>query len=233
MRPSSGEALSASEPSGWMVRSIDSASGRRLVGQRGRKLGETEEFADQPRRGRLQQGLPGGDVVGQSRDGLQFVGFQRRAGNLRLGGVLRGVEESADGDGGLLFQQQAQLAGELMLAGDPLFVGGGLEVENRLPANRRGGKAGDQRQQRLPLEGGKVGVLDRRRDGIEQGHGSILPAGHGGSIRMPKRDRPYEAEVDAVAAAAGQAAQAPAQAGSALAEADGVDSEAGALLLPG
>jgi hypothetical protein len=30
MRPSSGEALSASEPSGWMVRSMDSASGRRL-----------------------------------------------------------------------------------------------------------------------------------------------------------------------------------------------------------
>jgi hypothetical protein len=34
-------------------------------------------------------------------------------------------------------------------------------------ADGRRGKTGDQGQQRLPLEGGKIGVFDRRRDGIE------------------------------------------------------------------
>ena len=46
----------------------------------------------------------------------------------------------------------------------------GLQIENRVAANGRGGKAGNQSQQRLPLEGGKVGVFDRRRNGIEQRH---------------------------------------------------------------
>jgi hypothetical protein len=169
MRPSSGEALSASEPSGWMVRSMDSASGRRLVVS-ATKAEKARQLADQARRGRLQQRLPGGHVVGQAGDGLQFVGFERRAGNLRLGGVLRGIEEAADGNGNLLFEQQAKLAGELVLAGDPGFVGRGLEVENRVAADGRGGKAGDQSQQRLPLESGKVGVFNRRRNGIEQRH---------------------------------------------------------------
>ena len=187
MRPSSGEALSASEPSGWMVRSMDSASGRRLVVSADGKLGEAEEFADQARRGRLQQRLPGGDVVGQAGDGLQLAGFERRAGNLRLGGVLGGIEEAADGDGGLLLKKQAQLFGELVLAGDPGFVGGGLEVENRLTTDRRGGKTGDQRQKRLPFESGKVGELHRRRNGIEQGHGTILAGRAASYCGFPRR----------------------------------------------
>ena len=67
--------------------------------------------------------------------------------------------------------KQPHLAGELMLAGDPLFVGRGSQIENRVAAHGRSGKAGHQRQQRLPLESGKVGVHHRRRNGIEQGHG--------------------------------------------------------------
>ncbi len=58
----------------------------------------------------------------------------------------------------LLFEEQAQFAGELMLEGDPGFVGGGFEIENRLTANRGRGKARDESQQRLPFESGKVGV---------------------------------------------------------------------------
>ena len=57
-----------------------------------------------------------------------------------------------------------------MLEGDPGFIGRGLEIEDGLSAYGRGGKSGYQRQQRLPLEGGKVGVLYRRRNWIEQGH---------------------------------------------------------------
>ena len=95
---------------------------------------------------------------------MQLACFEGRAGNLRFGGVLRGVEEAADGDGDLLFKQQAKLAGELVLAGDPFFVGGGLEIENRVAADGRSGKAGDESQQRLPLESGKVGV--RTGDGM-------------------------------------------------------------------
>ncbi len=135
-----------------------------------RQARKPHQLAHQPRRGRLQQRLPGGHVVGQPRHGLQFVRLQRCAGNLRLGGVLRGVEESAYRNGSLLSQQQTQLFGELMLASNPDFVGRGLQVENRLPAHRRSGKAGHQRQQRLPLQSGKVGVQHRRRNGIKKGH---------------------------------------------------------------
>ena len=158
-----------------MVRSMVSASGRRLCSQSAAESSrEARQLADQPRRRRLQQRLPRGHVVGQPRHGLQFGGFERRAGNLRLGGQLRGIEQAAEGDGNLLFQQQAHLAGELMLARDPRFIGRGPRGENRLAAHGRGGKAGHERQQRLPLESGQIGVLDRRRNGIEQRHGLCL-----------------------------------------------------------
>ncbi len=84
---------------------------------------------------------------------------------------MRGVEEAAEGDGNLLGKQQAEFTGELVLVGDPGFVSRRLEIENCVAAHRRRGKAGDEGKQRLPLEGGKVGVFDWRRDGIEQGHG--------------------------------------------------------------
>ena len=122
----------------------------------------------------MQQRLPGGDVVGEAGDGLQLIGFKGRAGNLRLGGQLRGVKEAAEGDGDLLGQDEAEFSGELVLEGDPGFVCGGLEREDRVAADRRRGKAGDQSQQRLPLESGKVSVFDRRRDGIEQRHTQTL-----------------------------------------------------------
>ena len=67
-------------------------------------------------------------------------------------------------------KHQPEFAGELMLAGDPGFIGGGFEIEDRVAAHGRGGKTGDEGQQRLPLQGGKVGVFHRRRNGIEQGH---------------------------------------------------------------
>jgi len=98
---------------------------------------------------------------------LQLIGFQGGAGNLSFGGQLRRVEETADGDGSLLGKQQPEFAGELMLAGDPGFVGGGLQVQDCLAADRRGGKASHQGQQRLPLKSGKIGVFHGRRDGIK------------------------------------------------------------------
>ena len=109
MRLSSGEALSASEPSGWMVRSMDSASGRRLVVS-------ADESVESP--GSLPTSRAGGDCSSDCQEATSLarramacssVGFERRAGNLRLGGELRGVEEAAAGNGDLLFEQQAQL----------------------------------------------------------------------------------------------------------------------------
>ena len=92
-----------------MVRSMD-------FGQRAEAVVRAEESSEspgslpaKPRGRRLQQRLPCGYVVGQPGDGLQLVGFQSRAGNLRLGCQLRGVEEPAAGDGDLLLQQQAEL----------------------------------------------------------------------------------------------------------------------------
>ena len=141
------------------MRSIDSASGRRAVRSAQRKAPTSPgSLPTSARRRRLQQRLPRGDVVGQPRDGLQFGGFQRRAGNLRLGRELRGIEEAAQRNGDLLVEQQADFAGELMLARDPVLVGRRLKREDRLAADGRSGKSGNEREQRLPLEGGEVGV---------------------------------------------------------------------------
>ena len=87
-----------------MVRSIDSASGRKLVVS-------AEDNADSP--GSLPTSRAGGDCSSACHEatslarraiGLQFFGFERRAGNLRLGGELRGVEEAAEGNGDLLLK---------------------------------------------------------------------------------------------------------------------------------
>ena len=71
----------------------------------------------------MQQRLPRGDVVGEPGDGLEFIGFEGRAGDLRFGGVLRGIKEAAEGDGDLFGQDKAEFAGELMLMRNPGFVG--------------------------------------------------------------------------------------------------------------
>jgi hypothetical protein len=92
----------------------------------------------------LEQRLPGGYVVGEASYGLEFGGFKGRAGDLRFGGVLCGVEEAAEGDGDLLDEDEAEFGGELMLVGDPGLVGGGAEIEYGLAANRGCGEIGDE-----------------------------------------------------------------------------------------
>ncbi len=129
------------------------------------------------RAGGREQCLPGGYVVGETGDGLEFFGFEGRLGNLRLGGELGGIEEAAERDGDLLCKQQAHFAGELMLARDPGLVGGRAQSENGCAANRRCGEASHQGEQRLPLERGEIGILHRRRDGIEQRHSHDLSYG--------------------------------------------------------
>ena len=115
-------------------------------GQRRRKRRQTRQLADQARRRRLQQRLPRRHVISQSGDSLQLVGFERRAGNLGFRSQLGGIEEAAEGDGNLFAQRQADLACELMLASDPGFVCRGFEIEDRVPAHGRGGKAGHKSQ---------------------------------------------------------------------------------------
>ena len=73
--------------------------------------------------GSLQQRLPRCHVVGQPRDALQFRRFKRRAGNLRLRGQLRRIEQAAQRNGDLLFEEQPYFRGEQMLARDPFLVG--------------------------------------------------------------------------------------------------------------
>ncbi len=137
------------------------------------KLVQAREPAGDACRRFAQQRLPGGDVVGEAGDGLQFGSFESDFGDARLVGELGGIEEAAERDGDLLLDQKADFAGELMLVRDPCLVSGGLEGENGRAADRRSGETGHQRQQRLPLESGEVGVRDGRRDGIEQRHGQI------------------------------------------------------------
>jgi hypothetical protein len=111
-----GEASSASEPSGWMVRSMDSASGRRLCGERRRRA----------RRGRgaCRRGAPGAIAAGIARRRRRWRGGRRpgvrrlrglRRGFAGFGGELRGVEEAAERDGDLFGEDEAEFGGELML----------------------------------------------------------------------------------------------------------------------
>jgi hypothetical protein len=53
---------------------------------------------------------------------LQLSRLERRVRDAGLGGQLGGVEESAERDGDLLFKKQKNLAGEAVLADDPLFI---------------------------------------------------------------------------------------------------------------
>ena len=114
--------------------------------------------------------MPRGYVVGEAGDCLEFICFKRGAGDLRFGGELGGVEEATEWDGDLLGQNEAEFSGELVLVGDPDLVSGWAKIENRVAADWGRGKAGDEGQQRLPLESGEGGVFDRRRNGIEEGH---------------------------------------------------------------
>jgi len=57
-----------------------------------------------------------------------------------------------------------------MLTLDPFFIGRGMQRENRITTNWRRGETRDQREQRLPLERGKINVLDRRRNWIDKRH---------------------------------------------------------------
>ena len=151
---------------------MDSASGRRDDPVSAAESSERPGSLPATRAGGSRSSdLPGGDVVGEAGDGLEFGGFEGGAGNLCLGGELRGIEEAAERDGDLLAEQQAKFAGELVLARDPRLVGGGAEGEDGFAADGGCGEAGQEREQRLPLEGGSVGVFDRGRDGIEQRHG--------------------------------------------------------------
>jgi hypothetical protein len=56
-----------------------------------------------------------------------------------------------------------------MLVSDPGVIGGW--VEDGVAAHGRGSEAGDKCEERLPLEGGEVGVFYRGRDGVEERHG--------------------------------------------------------------
>jgi hypothetical protein len=90
--------------------------------------------------------LPGGNVVGQPGNGLEFIGLKRSAGNLRLGGQLRGIEKATQGNRNLLAKKEAKFFGQLMLAADPGFVGGGLQIEDGVPADRGRRKSRDERK---------------------------------------------------------------------------------------
>ena len=75
------------------------------------EAGEAGELACEAGWGLLEQGLPGGDVVGEAGDGLELGGFKGCAGDLGFGGELGGVEEAAAGDGDLLQEDEAEFGG--------------------------------------------------------------------------------------------------------------------------
>ena len=139
-------------------------------GQGRGELGEAGELAGEAGGRLAEERLPGGDIVGEAGDGLEFGGFECGFGNLGFGGELGGVEKAAEGDGDLLFEQKANFAGELVLAGDPGLVGRGLEGEDGGAADGARGESGNEGQERFPLECGAVGVGDGRRDGVEERH---------------------------------------------------------------
>ena len=104
------------------------------------EIGEPGELANQARGRRLQQRLPGGDIVGQAGDGLQLAGLKSCAGNLRLCGKLRGVEQAAEGDRYLLGEEQAHLGGQLRAGGRSMLrrsKGGARESLRGRPATRQ------------------------------------------------------------------------------------------------
>ena len=74
----------------------------------------------------------------------------------------------------MLVKKKAELAGELVLLRDPRLVGRWAEGKDSLAANGRCGVAGEKYQQRFPLERRRVGVFDKRRDGVKQGHGTAF-----------------------------------------------------------
>lgn len=119
----------------------------------------------------MKQRLPRRDVVGKTRYGLKFCRFESRVGDARLVGKLGRIEEPAEWDRHLLFQEQANFPGKLMLMRNPVRVGGGTKGENSRAAHGRSGKAGHQGRQWLPLKSGEIRVDNRRRDGIEKRHG--------------------------------------------------------------
>ncbi len=159
------------------MRSIDSASGRKPCVNPAESSDSPGSLSHQPRRRRLQQRLPRSDIVREPGDCLQFLGFQSRIGNPRFGREFRGIEEPAQRNGHLLGKHQADFARQPMLPRDPVFVDGRAHGENRGPTDGRCGKTGDKGEQRLPLESGEVGILNRGRNGIEQRHAQQLSYG--------------------------------------------------------
>lgn len=138
--------------------------------ERGGQLGEAGEAADEARGGRLEERLPGGDVISEAGDGLELGGFEGCAAYLGFGREGCGVEEAAEGDGDLLGEEEDELGGKAMLAGDPVGVGGGEEGEDGFAADGGGGVAGDVREKLAPLESFEVSVSDGRRDGGDERH---------------------------------------------------------------
>jgi hypothetical protein len=108
--------------------------------------------------------------VGQAGNGLELIGFKSSAGDMGLSGQLRGIEKAPERNKNLLAEEKANFFGQLMLAVDPGPVGGGLQIENCVSADRRRRKSRNEREQRFPLQSGIIGVFNWRRDGIEQGH---------------------------------------------------------------
>ena len=136
---------------------------------RRKESGKAGDFANETRGGRLlPRDCPGGCSSWLAGRRLAARWPQERSG-VGLRGQLGGVKEAAEKDGNLLAQKQADLACELMLAADPGFVGGGLEIEDRMPAYRRAAKPIPE-PATAPTRASIVGMFNRRRDGIEKGH---------------------------------------------------------------
>ena len=154
-----------------MVRWIDSASGLRLV------VSAAEESSESP--GSLPASRAGGDCSSACQEATSFARRAMACSSAGLQSAAPGIcALAASCSAGRRVRRRGwKPARPAPGAASPvswccraiqLFVGGRAQIENRVAADGRGGKTGHERQQRLPLESGEVGVHDRRRNGIEQ-----------------------------------------------------------------
>jgi hypothetical protein len=103
------------------------------------------------------QRLPGGDVVGEAGDGLQLFGFEGGVGDLDLAASWVGSKRPPRG-WRLRIEEEAEFGDELVLVVDPGLVGGGDEGLDPFAAGFGDGVAGEEGEERLPLEGTGVEV---------------------------------------------------------------------------
>ena len=80
---------------------------------------------------------------------------------------MRGIEEATEGDGYAGVHQRAKFRDELVLLFDPRLFGGRRQSEEPFAAYTGDGVAGDEGEERLPLQGSSVEMPDRGGDGIE------------------------------------------------------------------